>query len=52
MLLIIVNYTIEEVIINIRVTILKLIKQLYIVYRDILKITIRKELSKVGTKVL
>ena len=37
MLLIIVNYTAEEVIINATVTILKLIKQSYIVYCEILK---------------
>ena len=37
-LLITVNYTVEEVAINVRITIPKLIKQLYIVYRNILKL--------------
>ena len=37
-LLITINYTAEEVIINVKATIPKLIKQSYIVYRDILKL--------------
>ena len=38
MLLITVNYTAEEVVINAKLTVLKLIEQSYIVYCNILKL--------------